>query len=129
MPKRKSAPGGADEGMVVLHRSTFIEWQPSPIVALSSSHDGSLCAAVRENGDVELYESSTLHQLQVFRIAYYMLQHNTMYACKRISPAIVDRFPQHFQNYFSPVFANFLPLVSSSFCSEFLAIVTPLLLL
>ncbi|KAH7616913.1 putative WD repeat-containing protein PCN [Nannochloris sp. 'desiccata'] len=64
MPKRKSAPGGADEGMVVLHRSTFIEWQPSPIVALSSSHDGSLCAAVRENGDVELYESSTLHQLQ-----------------------------------------------------------------
>jgi hypothetical protein len=73
MPKRKSTPGGADEGMVVLHRSTFIEWQPTPIVALSSSHDGSLCAAVRENGDVELYESSTLHHLQVLEITYCIL--------------------------------------------------------
>jgi hypothetical protein len=73
MPKRKSAPGGADEGMVVLHRSTFIEWQPTSIVALSSSYDGSLCAAVRENGDVELYESSTLHRLQVLKIPQYIL--------------------------------------------------------
>jgi hypothetical protein len=93
MPKRKSAHGGVDEGMVVLHRSTFIEWQPSPIVALSSSHDGSLCAAVRENGDVELYESSTLHRLQVRKITYYTLHHTTIYACKEISPSIRCSFP------------------------------------
>lgn len=68
MPKRKNAapaePDRLSDGMVVLHRSTFVEWQPSPIVAMSASNDGSLSVAVRENGDVELYETSSLHYLQ-----------------------------------------------------------------
>ena len=74
MPKRKNAapaePDYLKDGMVVLHRSTFVVWQPSPIVAMSSSSDGSLGVAVRENGDVELYETSTLHYLQVSKIVY-----------------------------------------------------------
>lgn len=72
MPKRKNAapaePDHLNDGMVVLHRSTFVEWQPSPIVAMSASSDGSLSVAVRENGDVELYETSSLHYLQVSKI-------------------------------------------------------------
>ena len=68
MPKRNTAPSEADQlndGMVVLHRSCFVEWQPSPLVALGCSTDGSLSVAVRENGDVELYETSTRMHLQV----------------------------------------------------------------
>lgn len=51
--------------MVVLHRTSFIEWQPTPVVSLASSADGSLAVAARENGDLELYETSTSHCLQV----------------------------------------------------------------
>ena len=68
--KRSAAAGGqaqASDGLVVLHRSRFIEWQPAPIVALASSHDGSLAAAVRETGDVELYDTSSWHCFQVGR--------------------------------------------------------------
>lgn len=80
MPKRKHAgrsPGGADhpeEGMVVLHRSSFIDWKPSPIVSLASSGDGSLSVALRENGDLELYESSSLMQFQVCINVFYWLK-------------------------------------------------------
>ena len=55
--------------MVVLHRSSFIEWQPTPVVALASSGDGSLTVAARENGDLELYETATSHCFQVRRWA------------------------------------------------------------
>ena len=66
MPKKRNASQAEhNEGMVVLHRSTFVDWQPKPIVSLASSYDGSLTAALRENGDVELYDSSTVHHLQV----------------------------------------------------------------
>lgn len=71
-PKRKAATDAAErdprDGMVLLHRSSFIDWQPTPIVALASSRDGSLSAAVRENGDLELYETSTSHLIHVSHV-------------------------------------------------------------
>lgn len=51
--------------MVILHRSSFVEWQPSAIVGLASSGDGSLVMAARENGDIELYETNDYHCFQV----------------------------------------------------------------
>ena len=73
-PKRKAATDPAErdprDGMVLLHRSSFIEWQPTPIVALASSRDGSMTAAARENGDLELYETSTSHLFHVSSVLY-----------------------------------------------------------
>ena len=67
--KRKSSDAEldplSDEGMVLLHRASFVEWKPAPIVGVASSEDGSLAAIVRESGDVELYETSSMHQFQV----------------------------------------------------------------
>lgn len=52
------------DGMVILHRARFIEWQPSAVVALTTSDDGSLTVAARENGDIELYEAATFQLLR-----------------------------------------------------------------
>lgn len=68
-PKRKQSATNAEHaegnGMTILHRSSFIDWRPSPVVSIAGSKDGSLCAALRENGDIELYEISTLRLFQV----------------------------------------------------------------
>lgn len=59
-------PGPApNPGLVELHRSRFVEWQPAGVAALCASGDGSLVAAAREDGDIELYETSTAHCFQV----------------------------------------------------------------
>jgi U3 small nucleolar RNA-associated protein 4 len=52
-------------GLIALHRSRFIDWQPAEVVALAASGDGSVVAAAREDGDIELYETTTSHCFQV----------------------------------------------------------------
>ena len=63
--RARTAEGEASAGVVALHRSRFIEWQPGGVVALAASGDGSVLAAAREDGDIELYETSTSHCFQV----------------------------------------------------------------
>ena len=66
--KRALAPSednAASAGVVALHRSRFVEWQPASVVALAASGDGSMLAAAREDGDIELYETATSHCFQV----------------------------------------------------------------
>lgn len=63
--KRARTMEEASAGVVALHRSRFIEWQPAGVVALAASGDGSVVAAAREDGDIELYEASTNHLFQV----------------------------------------------------------------
>jgi hypothetical protein len=67
MPLKKHNAGvaAASEGLTVLHRCSFIEWQPSPVIDLASSGDGSLAVALRDDGDIELYEIQNSHCLQV----------------------------------------------------------------
>lgn len=52
-------------GLVELHRSRFVEWQPAGVAALAASGDGSVVAAAREDGDIELYETATSYCFQV----------------------------------------------------------------
>jgi U3 small nucleolar RNA-associated protein 4 len=63
--RARTAEGEASAGVVALHRSRFIEWQPAGVVALAASGDGSVLAAAREDGDIELYETSTSYCFQV----------------------------------------------------------------
>ncbi|KAK9855784.1 hypothetical protein WJX84_010494 [Apatococcus fuscideae] len=48
-------------GLVALHRTTLIDWQPTPIVALAATPDGTVLAAARESGDIELWETQSWH--------------------------------------------------------------------
>ena len=51
--------------MVELHRSEFVDWRPTPVISLAASRDGSLAAALREDGDIELYDATTFTCIQV----------------------------------------------------------------
>ncbi|KAL4856387.1 WD repeat-containing protein PCN [Chlorella vulgaris] len=69
MPVRGSKRARTDDdepsaGLIALHRSRFIDWQPAEVVALAASGDGSVVAAAREDGDIELYETTTSHCFQ-----------------------------------------------------------------
>lgn len=91
--------------MVILHRSSFVDWKPSPVVSLACSGDGSLSAALRENGDLELYETSTLHQFKVLETALTRHRRPDVIACKQIPfcilgsqfhrPVMLQRVPGH----------------------------------
>ena len=43
-----------------------MDWRPRPVAALAATGDGSLAAALREDGDVELYDTSTFACIQVW---------------------------------------------------------------
>lgn len=69
-PRRRApagAPGeaGTPTNLVALHRGHFFPWQPSPIISLASSSDGSLAVAVREDGDIELYDLAASTRIRV----------------------------------------------------------------
>lgn len=65
--KRKASqpPPPVEDDMLELHRSGFVEWAPRPVMAVSASGDGSLAAALREDGDIELYDTASFYLVQV----------------------------------------------------------------
>ena len=48
-----------DSELMRLHRARFVAWSPTAIVALAATGDGTLLAAARESGDIELWETDT----------------------------------------------------------------------
>ena len=44
--------------MLELHRSRFVEWQPSAVVALAVAPGGATVALARETGDIEVYDTT-----------------------------------------------------------------------
>ncbi|KAK9820486.1 hypothetical protein WJX72_010807 [[Myrmecia] bisecta] len=59
--KRKTHPELSLEtsGLVALHRSRFIEWHPTAVVACESTSDGSVVAVARESGSLELWDTDS----------------------------------------------------------------------
>lgn len=51
--------------MLQLHRGKFLHWQPSAVVSIDPSRDGTVVAVGRESGDIELWESEHWVLLQV----------------------------------------------------------------
>lgn len=56
--KRKSVDGDSipTQSIVGVHRVSCIPWSPSSIISLSGSRDGSICACLREEGEIEFYD-------------------------------------------------------------------------
>ena len=48
---------GRNLAMLELHRSRFVEWQPSAVVALAVAPGGRAVALARETGDIEVYDT------------------------------------------------------------------------
>ena len=48
-----------DSELTRLHRARFVAWSPTAVVALAATGDGTLLAAARESGDIELWETDT----------------------------------------------------------------------
>jgi hypothetical protein len=58
-PAHKPPPGQPHADLTWLHRARFAAWEPSAVVALAASGDGSLLAAARDSGEIELWETDT----------------------------------------------------------------------
>jgi len=51
----------------IVHRFEGVPWVPASVVSLASSEDGSLCACLREDGDLEMYDTSTELMVKTIR--------------------------------------------------------------
>lgn len=58
LEKRKSVHCDSipTQNIVGVHRVSCIPWSPSSIISLSASRDGSVCACLREEGEIEFYD-------------------------------------------------------------------------
>jgi len=52
----RAAATDDDGGLVALHRARFVDWAPSPVVALAPTADAGLLAAARDDGARELWD-------------------------------------------------------------------------
>lgn len=59
VPPSKQHAVPEKDSMVAIHRFDGVPWVPASVVSLASSEDGSICACLREDGDLELYDTAT----------------------------------------------------------------------
>ena len=57
--KRKQPETATDIDLVALHRARIVDWSPTAVTALAASADGTVVAAARESGSIEIW--STAH--------------------------------------------------------------------
>ena len=50
---------------VALHRMKLIDWQPTAVVAIAATSDGTAVAVAHESGDIELWDASLRHHIKV----------------------------------------------------------------
>lgn len=57
--KRKQPETTTDVDLAALHRARIVDWSPTAVTALAASADGTVVAAARESGSIEIW--STAH--------------------------------------------------------------------
>ena len=55
--KRKQSQISPDEDLIALHRARIVEWSPTAVTALAATPDGTVVAAARENGCIEVWNA------------------------------------------------------------------------
>ena len=53
--RKRSTP--LDGELVTLHRARVVDWAPTAITALAATADGTVVAAARESGSIELWNT------------------------------------------------------------------------
>lgn len=56
--KRKQPESATVEELFALHRARIVEWSPTAVTALAATADGTVVAAARENGSIELWNTA-----------------------------------------------------------------------
>lgn len=57
VPLAEETDEQTETDLIALHRARFIEWIPTAVTALAASSDGTVLAAARESGNVELWHT------------------------------------------------------------------------
>lgn len=66
--KRKQPESSEHDRMVALHRARIVEWSPTAITALAATADGTVVAAARENGSLEIWNTEHWQCIKVARV-------------------------------------------------------------
>lgn len=65
-----------EQQLLSLHRLRSIDWEPTAVVATATSEDGTILAAARDSGAIDLYETEHWTRLTVcFSVAQKALHH------------------------------------------------------
>lgn len=72
--KRKQPESSEYEHMVALHRARIVEWSPTAITALAATVDGTLVAAARESGSIEIWNTEHWQCIKVRSDRYLLLE-------------------------------------------------------
>lgn len=65
--KRKQPESSEHDRMMALHRARIVDWSPTAITALAATADGTVVAAARENGSLEILNTEHWQCIKVAR--------------------------------------------------------------